>query len=137
MKKLNLAVITPERTVFTDEVDMVVVPAIEGDIGVLSGHVPLFTKIKPGEIMIKKGNDESYLAVTGGFLEVLGDNVNILADYAIRAEEVEQAKAEEAKRRAEKLMEERRTKEEFAIAQAEFLKAVLELKIARKRKIRM
>lgn len=134
MKKLHLEIITPEKVVYTDDVDMVVAPGAEGDLGILPGHIPLFTKVKPGEIMIRKGSGDSYLAVTGGFLEVLNDNVNILADYAIRAEEVAVAQAEEAKKRAEKLMEERSTRQDFALAQAELQKAILELKVARKRR---
>lgn len=136
MSKLHLEIVTPERSVFGDDVDMVVVPAVEGDIGILPSHIPLFTKIRVGEIMIKKDNKEFFLAVAGGFVEIIDNNVNILANYAVRAEEVEIAKAEEAKKRAAKIMEERITQEEFAIAQTEFLKAVLELKIANKRKLR-
>lgn len=134
MSKLHLEIITPEKQVFTDEVDMVVVPAIEGDVGILPGHIPLFTKIRPGEIMIRKSNQQFFLAVTGGFLEVLDNKVNVLADYAIRAEDIELAQAEEARRRAEKLMEEKRTERDFTLAQAELQKALLELKVARKRR---
>lgn len=137
MKKLHLEVITPEKQVFTDDVDTVVVPAVEGDVGILPDHVPIFTKIRSGEIMIRKDNRQFFLAVTGGFLEVLDNKVNILADYAIRAEEIEIAQVEEARRRAEKLMEEKGVERDFALAQAELQKALLELKIGRKRKIRI
>lgn len=137
MKKLHLEIITPEKVVFTDEVDMVVVPGIEGDLGILPGHVPLFTKVRAGELMVRKSDSQTFLAITGGFVEVLGDKVNVLADYAVRAEEVEVARVEEAKKRAEKLMEERTTKQEFAIAQAELQKALLELKVARRKKVRI
>lgn len=134
MNKLHLEVVTPEKVVFIDDVDTVVAPASEGDVGILPGHIPLFTKIRPGEVLIKKANQVFSLAVTGGFLEVLNNNINILADYAVRAEEIEIAQAEEAKKRAEKLMEEKTTEKEYAIIQSELQRALLELKVARKRR---
>lgn len=134
MNKLHLEVITPEKQVFVDDVDTVIIPATEGDVGILPGHIPLFTMIRSGEIMIRKNNSQFFLAVTGGFLEVLNNNVNVLADYAVRAEEIELAGAEEARKRAQKLMMERTTKQEFTIAQAELQKALLELKVARRRR---
>ena len=134
--KLHFEIITPEGIIFTDDVDEVVVPGIEGELGILPGHIPLFTKLKSGEVMVKKGKDTYFLATTGGFLEVLDNNVNVLADFAVRAENIEVAKVEEAKRRAEKLLEEKKDQRDLTLAQAEIQKAILELKVARKRKTR-
>ena len=134
MLTTHLDIITPERVVYSDDVEMVIVPGVEGELGILPHHAPLFTKVKPGEITIKKADKEIYLAITGGFLEVLGNKVTILADYAIRAEEIEEKMAEEAKRRAEEAMREKKSKEELVIAEAELRRALLELRVARRRK---
>lgn len=133
--QLHLEIITPERIVYSDDVDMVVVPGVEGELGILPRHTPLFTQIKPGEIKIKKGGQETFLAVTGGFLDVAPQSkVSILADYAVRSEEIEISRAEEAKKRAEEVMKEKKSKQEFTYAEAELRKAILELKVARRRK---
>lgn len=132
---LHLDIITPERIVYSDDVDMVIVPGAQGELGILPHHTPLFTQVKPGEIKIKKGKEEFFLAVTGGFLDVApGSKVSILADYAVRSEEVEVARAEEAKRRAEEAMREKKSKQEAIYAEAELRRALLELKVARHRK---
>lgn len=135
MNKLKLEIVTPDGIIFTDEVDEVIVPASEGELGILPNHVPLFTKVKPGEVMVKKDKNTYFLAVTGGFLEVLKNNVNILADYAVRAESIEIAKVEEARKRAQKLLEEKKDEKEVTLAQADLARAILELKVARRRKI--
>ncbi len=135
MVTLHLDIITPEKTVYSDEIDTVVVPGVEGELGILPQHTPLFTQIKPGEIKIKKGREEIYLAITGGFLDVGSQNkVTILADYAVRSEEIEIERAEEAKKRAEEVMREKKSEQEFLVAEAELRKTLLELKVARRRK---
>lgn len=135
MSTLHLEIITPERIVYSDEVDEVIVPGFEGELGILPHHTALFTQVKPGEIKIKKGGEDFFLAVTGGFLDVAPQSkVTILADYAVRAEEVEIARAEQAKKRAEELMKEKKSDQEFVFAEAELRKAILELKVARRRK---
>lgn len=132
---LHLEIITPERVVFTDEVDFVVVPAIEGELTILPEHIPLFTQIKPGEMKIKKGREEFYLAITGGFLEVIpGSRVTILADYAVRSEEIEVARVQEAKKRAEEAMREKKGEQEMVVAEAELRRTLLELKVAHRRR---
>lgn len=133
--QLHLDIITPERIVYSDEVDAVMVPGVEGELGILPHHIPLFTQIQPGEIKIKKGREETFLAVSGGFLDVAPQSkVTILANYAIRSEEAEMARAEEAKERAEKLMKEKKSEQEFIYAEAELRRAILELKVARRRR---
>lgn len=133
---LILEIITPEKSVFKEEVDEVIVPTSEGEIAILPNHVNLLTTIAPGAIIAKKGSDSHPIAITGGFVEVNNNKVSILADYAIRAQDIEIARAEEAKKRAEKVMQEKTSEKDFKIAQGELLKSLLELKIASKHRRR-
>lgn len=135
----HFEIVTPEKVVYKDEVEEVVLPTPQGQITILPNHVLLLTQVSTGEIIVKKDSKEYYLAITGGFLEVANNNVSILADYAVRSEEIEVAKALEAQRRAEKIMKESSEKisnKDFAIAESQFRRSLLELKVAsRKRKI--
>lgn len=133
---LHLEIITPEKVVFKDEVDEVIVPTINGQIAILPNHAPLVTQVKPGELIIKKGNKEYPLAIIEGILEVDNNKIDILANYAVRAENIETLKAQEAKQRAERLMKEKKTDNDFRIAQAELVKSLLELRIGEKYKKR-
>ena len=134
---LTLEIITPEKVVYKDDVDEVVAPTINGEIAILPSHVDLLTQVSPGELIVKKGSSQQYLAITGGFLEVSDNKISILADYAIKAQDIEVARAQEAKRRAEKLMEEKTSENDLKIAQGEMIKAILELKVATKHKRRV
>src|SRR3972149_7955119 len=100
MAKLNLDIVTAERVVFSQEVDSVVAPGIEGELGILPKHAPLLTALNLGELRIKTGGEEITMAIGGGFLEVMPDKVVVLADSAERAEEIDLARAQEAQRRA-------------------------------------
>lgn len=133
---LLLEVITPEKVILKEEVDEIVVQTTTGEITILPNHEDLLTKLKEGEMLIKKHGKITYFALTGGFLEVSQNKVNILADYAIRAEDIEIAKAEEAKERAQKKLKEHQEEKEFIVADAELKKAILELRVARKIKTR-
>lgn len=135
--KLILEIITPTKVVLSEEVDEVTVPTVSGEISILPNHVDLLTKIKPGEMVIRRNSKADLFAVTGGFLEVSKNHVNILADHAIRADNIDIAKAEEARERAQKAMKEKASERDFAVADAELRKALLELKIARKHKVRI
>jgi F-type H+-transporting ATPase subunit epsilon len=107
MAKLSVELVTAERRVVTeDDVDMVVAPASEGEVGILPRHAPLLTTLRPGVMRIKKGGAETELAVGGGFLQVNQDRVLVLADAAERAEEIDEQRAEEARRRAETALSE-------------------------------
>lgn len=132
MAKLHLEVITPERIVLAEEVDAVVIPAVEGEVTILPEHIPLFTRIKPGEVKYMKGRDEFFMAVESGFLEVRSDSVNILTNFAVRSEEAQIAKAEAAKKRAEDQMREKKSEADMAIAEGELRKAILELKVGKR-----
>lgn len=131
---LLLEIITPEKVIYKDEVDEIVVPTENGEIAILPNHINLLTQVIPGELIIKKGTNQQYLAITGGFLEVLNNKISILAEYAIKAQDIEVARAIEAKKRAEKVMSEKSTDNELRIAQAEMIKAILELKVATRHK---
>lgn len=138
MNLLSLKIISPEKTVFEDnEFTSVSLPTESGEITVLPGHIPLVSKIMPGEIIARKRGRDQSLVTTNGFLR-LNENgeIMILADYAVRSEDVEIAKVEEAKKKAELAMKEKKSEKEFVIAEAELRKTLLELKVARKRKVR-
>lgn len=132
MAKLHLEIITPERVVLSDEVDSVTIPAAQGEITVLPSHIALFTRVKPGEMHYLKGKEARFMAVNEGFLEVLNDNVNIITDYAVRSEEVEMARAEAAKKRAEEALREKKSSQDLVVAEAELRKAILDLKVAKR-----
>jgi F-type H+-transporting ATPase subunit epsilon len=134
--KLLLEIITPTKVVLSEEVDEVTIPTIDGEISVLPNHVNLLTKINPGELIIRKSGKSDLFAVMGGFLEIANNHINILADYAIHSDNIEIAKVEEAKERAQKAMKDKLTEEDFRVANAELAKSLLQLKVARKRKIR-
>jgi len=134
---LTVDIVTAERLVLSEEgVDEVVAPGIEGELTVLPMHAPLLTMIKPGVMRIKRGNDETDMAITGGFLEVRDDRVTILADAAERAEEIDVARAEEARRRAEQQLERREADVDLARVSAELQKALIRLKVAGRRRRR-
>jgi F-type H+-transporting ATPase subunit epsilon len=99
---LRFELVTAERQVFADEnVDMIIAPSVDGQVGILPHHAPLIAILEPGEVRVVKGSDEQSLVVAGGFLEVLDDMVTILADAAERSEEINLAEAEQARNRAE------------------------------------
>ena len=134
---LTVDIVTAERSVLSEQgVDEIVVPGIEGELAVLPMHAPLLTMIKPGVMLIKKGNDETELAITGGFLEVRDDRVTILADAAERAEEIDVARAEEARKSAERDLEQRETDVDLARVAAELQRALVRLKVAERRRRR-
>jgi F-type H+-transporting ATPase subunit epsilon len=137
MATIRLDVVTAERAVYSDDVDMVIAPGIEGELGILPHHTPLMTMLQPGELVARKGTEEFSLAVSGGFLEVRPDRVIVLADSAERADEIDIARAEEAKRRAQQRLEERYTPGvDAARAEAAIRRSLVRLKIATKRKRR-
>jgi F-type H+-transporting ATPase subunit epsilon len=98
---LTLEIVTPEARVYSDTIDTVVIPTVEGEIGVLPGHIPLLTQIADGELRVTKGSVVSYLAIGGGFAEIDGDKVSVLAERAITEELIDEKAVEEAMKRAE------------------------------------
>src|ERR1035437_8073811 len=134
--KLVLEIITPTKVVLSEEVDEVTLPTVNGEISILPNHIDLLTKINPGEMIVHRNNKTETYAITGGFLEINHNHVNVLANHAIHADDIEIAKAEQAKERAEKAMKEKGSEQDLIMAQTELRRSVLELKVARKHKIR-
>ena len=134
MAKLNFEIITGERIVYEDsDVDMVVAPGAEGAIGVLPQHAPLVSLLQPGELRVKKGGNEVSLVVSGGFIEVAGDRVLVLADAAERSEEIDIARAEEARRRAQERLASHQSDMDMVRAEASLRRSLIRLRVARRR----
>ena len=131
---LKLEIVTPDAKVYSDDVDMVTLPGVEGEMGIYPQHVPLMTQIVAGEIIARKGGQDFFLAIGEGFVEVTGDHVSILADMAIRAENIDEAKAEEARRRAEARLAENLNGEESATVQAALAHSLAQLKVKRRQR---
>ena len=134
MVKLHLEVITPEKVVFKDDIDELFAPTLTGQIGILPNHIELLTKLHHGELIIKNNNQKQSIAVFGGFLEISNNKISILADYAIHARDIDISKSEEARNRAKELMQEKLNNSDFAKAESELLRSLLELRIATKHK---
>ena len=134
MATLKLEIITAEREIFADDIDILVAPGIEGELGILPHHAPLMTMIQPGELLVRKNGEETYMVVTGGFLEVRPDKVIVLADACERAEEIDVARAEEAKRRAEEKLKTRPPDVEAASIEAALRRSLTRLKVAERRR---
>jgi F-type H+-transporting ATPase subunit epsilon len=99
---LTLEIVTPEAKVYSDTIDSVVIPTVEGEIGVLPGHIPLLTQVEHGELCVTKGNAQQLLAVSGGFAQIDGDTVRVLAEHAITEEKIDEKAVEDALKRAER-----------------------------------
>ena len=132
--KLKLQLITQERMVLEEEVESVTLPGEEGELTVLPGHVNLFTKIKAGVVYVKPvdSNGPKLAVVGGGFADIGPTEVKILADVAVRAEEIDEAQAELAKKEAEEAMKEKKSEQDYVMAEASLRRAMLELETARK-----
>jgi len=138
MKEIRLKIVTPEKVLLSDTVKQVSVSTTMGQITVLPNHLPLVAQLKPGEIIVKNnGDNESLMAVSGGFVEVLPDQVVILADTAERAEDIDEAKAEEARKKAQELLDSHGADaEQFAYLTSKIEKELARLRIAKKYKKR-
>jgi F-type H+-transporting ATPase subunit epsilon len=129
---LKLEIITPDATVYSEDVDMVTLPGVEGQMGVYPQHVPLMTQMVPGEIIVRKAGRDYSLAVGEGMVEVTGDHVAILTDMAIKAEKIDEAKAEEARQRALARLSEKLSDEEVASVNAALARSAAQLHIKRR-----
>lgn len=130
--KFLLEIITPQRQAFSEEVEEVVVPTTNGQIGVLAHHEPLFSSLAEGEIKIKTGNKEFFLAIGGGFMEVGHDKVSILVSRAVHAHELNEVEIKKATESAKNVIARRATGDELATAQATLRRSLLELKVYRR-----
>ena len=136
MATMHLEVISAERQVYSDEVEMVVAPGVEGQLGILPRHAPMMTMLQPGEVMIRKEGEETHLALTGGFMEVMGNKVTILADACERSDEIDEARAEEAVARAQDRIANHATDLQLERAVASMRRAQVRLNVARRRRSR-
>ena len=136
MATMRLEVITAEQQVYSDEVEVLIAPGIDGELGILPHHAPLMTALQPGEILIRKGGEETYLAVSGGFLEVMGNQVTILADACERSDEIDEERAQEAMQQAQERLASRTADIDLSQATAEVRRAESRLRVARRRRTR-
>lgn len=130
---LKLEIVTPEAKVYSEDVDMVTLPGVEGEMGIFPMHVPLMTQLSAGEVSVRKGGQEFFLAVGDGFVEVTGERVSILTDMAIKAENIDEARAEEARKRAETRLAEKLGDSEVASVNAALAHSLAQLKVKRRR----
>ena len=130
MATFKLELVTAERLVYSDDVSMVIAWGAEGQLSILPHHAPLITMLRPGELIIQKDDEESYLAVSGGFLEARPEKVVILADACERADEIDIARAEDAKQRAGELMQAPTADSDTAAAEAALRRSLVRLRVA-------
>lgn len=136
MSQLHLKIVTPEKIIFDDDISEIIVETMNGEIGVLPGHLNLMTQIKPGEIRIKQGNKEIPLATGAGLLQVAGNTATITTDMAEKVEDIDEKATEEARKRAEEALEQKLSSEETAITEATLEKALAKLKVKRRHRVR-
>jgi len=131
---LRLEIVTPEEMIYSDDVDCVVIPGIEGEFGVLPMHVPLMTQLLPGELRVQKGGEEIRMAVGEGFVEIGPDKVAVLTDMAVKDADIDESAAEEAIQRAEAAMRnEKMDDEEHAMVKAALQKSLALVRVKRRR----
>jgi len=131
---LRLLIVTPEGTTFSEDVSMVTLPSIAGQLGIYPVHVPLVTQMVPGEIIVEQDGRERFLAVGGGLVDVTADRVSILTDMAVAAESIDEARAEEARLRAEARLREKLSEEEIASVNASLVRSLAQLQVKKRRR---
>ena len=130
---MHLEIITAERQVYSDEVDMVIAPGFDGQLGILPMHAPLMTMLKPGELTVRKDGENMYVAVSGGFMEVLGNKVSVLADACERSDEIDEQRAEQAVQRAQERLANRGSDMELERAVSALRRAQVWVDLVRRR----
>lgn len=136
MSQLHLVIVTPERQVIEEDVNMVTVPSSDGELGILPHHANLMAKLIPGELRIKKGEKVDVLAVGGGFLQMTDNTLSIMTDLAAYEKDIDEKAVEEAKKRAEQTLTEKLSSEEYAETLAVLEKSLAQLRIKRRHKVR-
>jgi F-type H+-transporting ATPase subunit epsilon len=129
---LKLEIVTPQATVYSEDVHMVTLPAIDGEIGIYPQHVALITQLVPGEILVNKDGRDTALAVGEGLVAVSATRVSILTDMAVRADSIDEAKVEEARERAAARLREKISDEEIATVNASMVRALAQLEVKRR-----
>jgi F-type H+-transporting ATPase subunit epsilon len=131
---LKLQIVTPDGEAYSEDVNMVTLPGVEGQLGVYPQHVPLMTQMTPGEIIVRKDGHDYYLAVGEGLIEVMGDHVAVLTDLAVASEKIDEAKVEEARQRAEARLKEKLSDEEVASVNASLVRSAVQLRVKRRQR---
>ena len=131
---LKLEIVTPEETVYSENVEMVTLPAVVGQIGIYPLHTPLITQLVPGEIIVRTNGRDLFIASGEGLIEVAADRVAVLTDLAVAADRIDEAKAEEARRRAEARLREKLSDEEVASVNASLARSLAHLHVKRRHK---
>jgi len=131
---LKLEIVTPEKLAFSDEVEFVTLTGVEGEMGVYPDHMPLMTQLAAGEVLARKDGRDIALAVGDGFVQVTKDKVAILTDMAIKSEDIDEQKAEEAMKKAEERLQQKLTEEEMATVQAALAHATAQIKVKQRHK---
>jgi F-type H+-transporting ATPase subunit epsilon len=134
VETLRLEIVTPDGIVYSEDVEMVTLPGVEGEMGILPQHIGLMTQMEPGEMIVLRGGRELFLAVGEGLVEVTAQRVAILTDMAIAADKIDEAKAEEARRRAEARLREKVSAEEIASLNASIARSLAQLRVKRRRR---
>ena len=132
---LKLEIVTPEAVAYSEDVHMVTLPAVEGQLGVLPHHVPLLTQVVPGEMIVRKDGRDTFLAVGEGLVLITGDHVAIVTDMAVHADTIDEARAEEARQRALARLRDRLADEEVASVNAALARSLAQLKVKRRRRM--
>ncbi len=132
---LRLEIVTPQATVFSEDVHMVTLPAIDGEMGVYPHHLRLITQLVPGEVIVNKDGADRYLAVGEGLVDVTGDRVSIVTDMAIPSDRIDEAKVEEARARAAARLQEKISDEEVASVNASLARSLAMLHVKRRRRV--
>jgi F-type H+-transporting ATPase subunit epsilon len=132
---LRLDIVTPEGTVYSEDVEMVTLEGVEGQMGILPQHTRLMTQMVPGEMIVIKSGREEYMAVGGGLVSVTGKNVSIITDMAVAADRIDEAKAEEARQRAAARLREKISDEEVASVNASLARSLAQLRVKRHRRV--
>ena len=133
MATLKLEIVTPEAKIYSEDVDMVTIPGSEGEMGIYPMHIPLMTQVVSGELVVRKGGQDHYLAIGEGFVEITGDRVAVMTDMAMKADDIDEAKAEEARKRAEARLSEKLSDEENASVAAALAHSLAQLNVKRRK----
>ena len=129
---LKLEIVTPAATVYSEDVQMVTLPAVDGQIGIFPRHVPVLTRIVPGEIIVRKNGENDFLTVGEGLVEITGDRIAIVTDMAVAAKDIDEARAEEARQRAAARLRDKISDEEVATVNASLARSLAQLRVKRR-----
>jgi F-type H+-transporting ATPase subunit epsilon len=132
---LKLEIVTPVGVIYSQDVSMVTLPAVDGQIGVFPHHIPIMTRIDPGEIIVRKDGTDDFLAVGEGLVEITGDHVAIVTDMAVAAKDIDEAKAEEARQRAAARLRDKVSDEEVAAVNASLARSLAQLRVKKRRRV--